>query len=62
MVLGVILVMVLVVMLTISLVLVLVIFGFEKKHNKGLRRMVYTATAKSLGASSQGSQKMSDGK
>ena len=53
---------VLMVMLSLPLLLVLVIFDFRKENSKGPRRIVCAATAKSLGASSRSSQKMSDGK
>jgi len=39
-------VVVLVVMIPMPMVMMLVIFGFRKKHRKGLRRLVHNATAK----------------
>ena len=47
-VLVVIMVVVMVVMPPMPMVMMLVIFGFRKEHLKGLRRMVYADTAKSL--------------
>ncbi len=61
MVLVLILVLVLVVMLPLPVVMDLMIFGFRKNVN-GLRRLEYTATAKSPGVSSRNSQKINDGK
>ncbi len=49
-------------MMSLPLGMVLVIFGFRKTKRKGLRRLVYVATAKSPGASSRNSQKMNNEK
>ena len=54
-----------VLMVMLSLHLVLVLIGdirLSKKIGKGLMRLVYGATAKSIGASPRSSQKINDGK